>query len=231
MAHLTQKEFEAKVKKLEQLCWQSIIDISQVERILKNDILPCKGLYPFNPYSGFNPCYFMLLSAAHTKGMAEKNIIEFLNLFEQCGANMRAIGFNGENLLHAAVHDSHEEVAWLAISHYGIAINSRDGFGKTALHIAAEVGSVDLVKFLLKQGADIKLIDYSNRKPIHYAKGDVREYLLKRQQIDNELTASPKPRPSFKARLCLKVVGLFKNKHRYSELANTVSPTNPTLNH
>jgi hypothetical protein len=62
-------------------------------------------------------------------------------------------------MLHDAVqHHNLEEVASLLDkSDFAECINSRDSQGFTALHIAAKLGHVDMVKLLLNKGADINM--------------------------------------------------------------------------
>ena len=48
-------------------------------------------------------------------------------------------------------------------------IDDRDAGGRTALHLAAELGDETLVSLLLGQGADSQLRDYRGRLPVYYA--------------------------------------------------------------
>ena len=49
-------------------------------------------------------------------------------------------------------------------------INKRNIDGKTALHLSAEAGHFNTVAFLLRLGADKKLLDHDGRTALNYAK-------------------------------------------------------------
>jgi len=52
----------------------------------------------------------------------------------------------------------------------GAAINTKsDFFKQTALHIAASIGYIDIIKFLLEEGADAQIKDDSDMIPLHLA--------------------------------------------------------------
>jgi ankyrin repeat protein len=65
-----------------------------------------------------------------------------------------------------------------------VSIDDRDAEGKTALHVAAELGDEALVGLLLDKGASSQLQDYRGRLAVYYAveKGhhEVVELLLDR---------------------------------------------------
>jgi ankyrin repeat protein len=44
--------------------------------------------------------------------------------------------------------------------------------GKTALHIAAETGKADLVRYLLQKGANTEIADADGKKPFDLVAGD-----------------------------------------------------------
>ena len=52
---------------------------------------------------------------------------------------------------------------------YGAAINASNVFGKTALHLAAVEGNTDAVRFLLNEGARLRMKDCEGKTPLHYA--------------------------------------------------------------
>ena len=49
--------------------------------------------------------------------------------------------------------------------------------GKTALHIAAETGKTDLVRYLLGKGARSQITDAEGKKPIDLAPAEIRSLL------------------------------------------------------
>lgn len=52
----------------------------------------------------------------------------------------------------------------------GVDINKGDYDKRTALHLAAAEGQYDMVEFLIKQGADVNILDRWNNSPLHDAK-------------------------------------------------------------
>ena len=52
----------------------------------------------------------------------------------------------------------------------GADLNQQDRFGRSPLHVAAAVDYADMVRFLVKHGADINIKTYGEEQmPIHYA--------------------------------------------------------------
>ena len=52
----------------------------------------------------------------------------------------------------------------------GADLNQQDKFGRSPLHVAAAVDYADMVRFLVKNGADINIQTYGEEQmPIHYA--------------------------------------------------------------
>ena len=51
----------------------------------------------------------------------------------------------------------------------GVPIDTRDEFGCTALHIAALVGSLEIIKILLENGSDINATNKDGWNALHYA--------------------------------------------------------------
>lgn len=51
------------------------------------------------------------------------------------------------------------EVLW----YYGAAINAREGYERTPLHVAAENGKMEGIKFLAVHGADLNAVDNEKR--------------------------------------------------------------------
>lgn len=57
-------------------------------------------------------------------------------------------------------------------------LDTRDGQGRTALHLAVESGHLPVVAKLLEMGADTDLVDYHGLSPIHTAAEFDREEIL-----------------------------------------------------
>ena len=61
----------------------------------------------------------------------------------------------------------------------GANINSRNGFGKTSLHLAAQQGYTNMVKELLKRGAFVNPRDRFGMTPLHLAAMQERANIVK----------------------------------------------------
>ena len=76
---------------------------------------------------------------------------------------------HGEPLLNIAVKSQLESVARYLLER-GVDVNARDVFdGRTALHVAAEAGSVPFIQLLLSYGADADARDKSGNTPLMLA--------------------------------------------------------------
>ncbi|KAG5238558.1 ankyrin repeat-containing protein [Salix suchowensis] len=70
-------------------------------------------------------------------------------------------------LLEAARYDDFEDITRLASS--GISLDSKDSLGRTALHMAAANGHLDIVEYLISQGVDINAFNEEKNTPLHWA--------------------------------------------------------------
>ena len=71
--------------------------------------------------------------------------------------------------LHFAAYFGFNMVSSALISLEHADVHSRDGWKRTALHIACERGHPRIVEQLLEQGAETDVIDNRHRTPLHYA--------------------------------------------------------------
>ncbi|KAH8733223.1 ankyrin repeat-containing domain protein [Phaeosphaeriaceae sp. PMI808] len=72
-------------------------------------------------------------------------------------------------LLHVATRSRSQAVMQVLLRRGVAAIDERDSEGRTALHIAVELGDEVLVRLLLGQGADTQAKDVQGRLALHYA--------------------------------------------------------------
>ncbi|KAH7066489.1 ankyrin repeat-containing domain protein [Paraphoma chrysanthemicola] len=72
-------------------------------------------------------------------------------------------------LLHVATRSRSRGVIQVLLRRGVVAIDERDSEGRTALHIATELGDEVLVRLLLGQGADTRVKDAHGRLALHYA--------------------------------------------------------------
>jgi len=80
------------------------------------------------------------------------------------------------NPIHFAVHAGAEIVEILIRHGANVNVRSRRGEGKTALHLAAASGYVDVVTLLINAGANVNAIDNCGHTPMFDAAADVSPY-------------------------------------------------------
>ena len=73
-------------------------------------------------------------------------------------------GGNAVQLINAAFHQDREQMERLL--KFGVSVNERDYDNRTALHIAASEGYVEIVQFLLDSKADVNAIDRFGGSPL-----------------------------------------------------------------
>ena len=85
-------------------------------------------------------------------------------------------------LLHTATRSRNRSVMATLLRHGACSVDERDGQGRTALHVAAELGDEALVLLLLHHGADAQLCDDLGQNALYHAvlagNNDVLEVLL-----------------------------------------------------
>jgi ankyrin repeat protein len=84
--------------------------------------------------------------------------------------------FNRYNSLHrAAISGSFETVKFLLSSstptagQHGVPIDSKAYNGNTALHLAAQHGSLDIIQYLIDEKADVNVQNDYDLIPLHFA--------------------------------------------------------------
>jgi ankyrin repeat protein len=105
----------------------------------------------------------------------EKNHIKVI-IYLSDKANEPSFKTESENIFSAVRKDKIEEVeSYLSKS----SIDAVNEDGKTALHVACEYGRLKIAAFLLKQGANKKLLDHDGRSALNYAKLSGNKELIK----------------------------------------------------
>ncbi|KAL0985519.1 hypothetical protein UPYG_G00157930 [Umbra pygmaea] len=102
------------------------------------------------------------LSAATLEGHAE--VVELLM---RRGSDTDVRDAEGRPLLYLLVLECLLDMAALLMEKGGVPLESRDGEGRTALHVASWQGSVEAVGLLLSHGADPNAQDAEGRTPLH----------------------------------------------------------------
>ncbi|XP_065336611.1 putative ankyrin repeat protein RF_0381 [Cloeon dipterum] len=120
---------------------------------------------------------------------AERGDLEALQTWIEVGGDFNVVDKEGMTALHIAAESGHlqfvkkflacaaeeaknpyigEGSVGSTLKEYGT-VNRCDIKGRTALHLAAESGNVDLVKLLLENNADLTLTDLEGKNAIHFA--------------------------------------------------------------
>ena len=104
----------------------------------------------------------------------QKNHLDVVKYLIQRGANVLTVGVFGFIPLHWAAENGSVQIAqelFIAAAAV-IDINTKDKKGATPLHVACEYNRLEMVKWLLKRGADPTIIDELNGTPLHWAARD-----------------------------------------------------------
>ncbi|KAL8541227.1 hypothetical protein ACS0TY_002469 [Phlomoides rotata] len=69
--------------------------------------------------------------------------------------------------LEAARYDDIDDL--MSIASTGVALDSKDSEGRTALHMASANGHLGIVEYLICNGADVNACNLENNTPLHWA--------------------------------------------------------------
>ncbi|XP_046362672.1 putative ankyrin repeat protein RF_0381 [Haliotis rufescens] len=114
---------------------------------------------------------------------------ELFDLLVSKGADLRLKCINGDTILHQACSVDVEIVKYV-LSQDVVDINSRGSDGMTPMLWAAVLGDtkVEVVEFLVAQGADVSLVDYKGNTILHLAadrqSGELIDYILSHDMVD-----------------------------------------------
>lgn len=159
--------------------WTMLTIACYHQKIWLIDMLHSHGAsMDFHPYHGETA----LMTAAH-EGHADVFVILY-----GCGADVHRTRLDGASILHEAVADVSPgnlngkiEVVDFLLQNY-FPIDKRDDEGNTALHLAAQIGSLSLVSHLLKRNAGTNVRNRFGDSPLDKAakRGhfNVAEFLL-----------------------------------------------------
>ncbi|XP_048250649.1 uncharacterized protein LOC124152553 [Haliotis rufescens] len=85
------------------------------------------------------------------------------------GADVSLVDDNGSNILHVACHGGHVDMVKYVLSQKVVDINSRGKYGRTPLMVAAEEGQRQVFDLLVREGADVLLVDDNRSNILHVA--------------------------------------------------------------
>ncbi|XP_048250451.1 ankyrin repeat domain-containing protein 50-like isoform X2 [Haliotis rufescens] len=100
---------------------------------------------------------------------AEKGHSQVFDLLVTQGADVSAMDDDGNNILHVACLGGHVDVVKYVLSQKVADINSRGQYGRTPLMVAAEKGHRQMFDLLVREGADVLLVDDNRNNILHVA--------------------------------------------------------------
>jgi ankyrin repeat protein len=102
---------------------------------------------------------------------SKEDCIDILEALIQAGADLEAQDLDGDTALnHAASTGNFEAIKLLMKVTNGTLLNKRNNFGTNALMYACSVEkSLEICKYLVKKGVDIKAVDKEGKNCIYYA--------------------------------------------------------------
>uniref|UniRef100_A0A2I2ZYT8 Retinoic acid induced 14 n=1 Tax=Gorilla gorilla gorilla TaxID=9595 RepID=A0A2I2ZYT8_GORGO len=104
-----------------------------------------------------------------------------------------SVDSSGKTALHY-VKSKSEFICHFLLDH-GADVNSRNKSGRTALMLACEIGSSNVVEALIKKGADLNLVDSLGHNALHYSKlsenAGIQSLLLSKISQDAGILSTP----------------------------------------
>ncbi|XP_067658335.1 serine/threonine-protein phosphatase 6 regulatory ankyrin repeat subunit A-like [Haliotis asinina] len=100
---------------------------------------------------------------------AEKGHRDMFDLLVREGADVSLVDDYRNNILHVACIGGHVDMVKYALSKKVADINSRGHYGRTPVMMAAEKGQRDVFDFLVREGADVSLVDDYRKNILHVA--------------------------------------------------------------
>jgi ankyrin repeat protein len=85
------------------------------------------------------------------------------------------LAFGGGDLLKAAKHGKTDLVRALLDQEAADIDETRNGYGNSALHLAATYGHLETVRLLLAKGANVEATNSKGKSPLYYAACEGKE--------------------------------------------------------
>jgi ankyrin repeat protein len=143
-----------------------------------------------------SPIYGSLLhTACNNRGTSPVDIIKMIKFLMNAGADPYAPGPDPNNpiLLHTAINRPEgacrRELARYLIENTDVHVNPAKGSQLHPLHAASEHQDIPLFRYLIRHGANVKLVDNMGRQAVHHAirmcPGDLRRFrILSKFSVD-----------------------------------------------
>ena len=100
---------------------------------------------------------------------ADRGHVEVIRFLASEGADVSSINNIGTTPLEGAICFKHIDAVRVLVDECGVGVNSKNRQGETALHRAALMGQVEIVKFLIDRGADLTIKCNEGRTPLDVA--------------------------------------------------------------
>ncbi|XP_046547533.1 ankyrin repeat domain-containing protein 50-like [Haliotis rubra] len=119
---------------------------------------------------------------------AEMGRREVFDLLVREGADVSLVNDDRNNILHVACIGGHVDMVKYVLSQRVAGINSRGQYARTPVMLAAEIGHREVFDVLVKEGADVSLVDDNGNNILHVAciggHVDMVKYVLSQKVAD-----------------------------------------------